>query len=49
MEKRCLLISHTTIMRCVHQYGPELDKRTSTLPQTNDSWRIDEAYIQAKG
>ncbi|MGG3452191.1 IS6 family transposase, partial [Domibacillus aminovorans] len=27
MEVRGLSIAHTTIMRWVHQYGPELDKR----------------------
>jgi len=27
MEERGLSMAHTTIMRWVHQYGPELDKR----------------------
>ncbi|OSY02518.1 hypothetical protein S2E19_03898 [Bacillus mycoides] len=27
MEERGLSLAHTTIMRWVHQYGPELDKR----------------------
>ena len=27
MEERGLNIAHTTIMRWVHEYGPELDKR----------------------
>ncbi|WP_353822984.1 hypothetical protein [Bacillus cereus group sp. MG16] len=27
MEERGLSISHTTIMRWIHQYGPELDER----------------------
>ncbi|SCN04439.1 Transposase [Bacillus wiedmannii] len=27
MEERSLSISHTTIMRWIHQYGPEFDKR----------------------
>ena len=27
MEERGLLMAHTTIMRWVHQYGPELDTR----------------------
>ncbi|MHA4415369.1 IS6 family transposase, partial [Bacillus cereus] len=26
MEERGLSISHTTFMRWIHQYGPELDK-----------------------
>ena len=50
MEERDLLIAHTTIMRWVHQYGPELDKRIRRhLKQTNDSWRVDETYIKVKG
>ncbi|PGZ11049.1 hypothetical protein COE43_27725, partial [Bacillus cereus] len=31
MEERGLSISHTTIMRWVHQYGPELDKRIRSM------------------
>jgi IS6 family transposase len=50
MEERGLAIAHTTIMRWVHQYGPELDKRIRRhLKQTNDSWRVDETYIKVKG
>jgi len=50
MEERGLSIAHTTIMRWVHQYGPELDKRVrSHLKKTNDSWRVDETYIKVKG
>ena len=49
MEERGLFIAHTTIMRWVHQYGPELDKRIRRhLKQTNDSWRVDETYIKVK-
>ncbi|CAI8823713.1 hypothetical protein EMIT019CA3_270025 [Bacillus pseudomycoides] len=49
MEERGLSIAHTTIMRWVHQYGPELDKRIRRhLKQTNDSWRVDETYIKVK-
>jgi transposase-like protein len=43
MEERGLSISHTTIMRLVHQYGPELDKRIRChLKKANDSWWVDE-------
>ncbi|MGG0730896.1 IS6 family transposase [Bacillus paramycoides] len=50
MEERGLSIAHTTIMRWVHQYGPELDKRIRRhLKQTNDSWRVGETYIKVKG
>jgi len=47
MEERGLLMAHTTIMRWVHQYGPELDTRIRPhLRPTNDSWRVDETYIK---
>src|SRR4051794_9302952 len=50
MEERGLSMAHTTIMRWVHQYGPELDKRVRRhLKPTNDSWRVDETYIKVKG
>ncbi|EOO23849.1 hypothetical protein IIU_06913 [Bacillus cereus VD133] len=50
MEERGLSLAHTTIMRWVHQYGPELDKRIRRhLKQTDDSWRVDETYIKVKG
>ncbi|ANE89318.1 hypothetical protein HMPREF1014_04863 [Bacillus sp. 7_6_55CFAA_CT2] len=50
IEERGLSLAHTTIMRWVHQYWPELDKRIRRhLKQTNDSWRVDETYIKVKG
>ncbi|MFJ8265937.1 IS6 family transposase [Peribacillus asahii] len=50
MEERGLSMAHTTIMRWVHQYGPELDNRVRRhLKPTNDSWRVDETYIKVKG
>jgi IS6 family transposase len=50
MEERGLSIAHTTIIRWVYQYGPQLDKRIRRhLKQTNDSWRVDETYIKLKG
>jgi IS6 family transposase len=37
MAERGLSIAHTTIMRWVHEYGPELDKRIRRhLKQTNE-------------
>lgn len=49
MEERGLSIAHTTIMRWVHQYGPELDKRIRHhLKPSNDSWRVDKTYIKVK-
>jgi transposase-like protein len=50
MEERGLKMAHTTIMRWVHEYSPELDKRTRPhLQKTGDSWRVDETYIKIKG
>ena len=50
LEERGLSISHTTIMRWVHQYGPELDEWVPRrLKLINDSWRVDETYIKVKG
>lgn len=50
MEERGLSMAHTTIMRWVYQYSPELDKRLRRhLKRTNDSWRVDETYIKVKG
>ncbi|HHK5537233.1 TPA: IS6 family transposase [Bacillus mobilis] len=50
MEERGLSLAHTTIMRWVHQYGPELKKRIRNhLKPTNDSWRVDETYLKIKG
>jgi IS6 family transposase len=50
MEERGLLMAHTTIIRWVHQYGPELDERVRChLKPTNDSWRVDETSIKVKG
>jgi transposase-like protein len=50
MEELGLSMAHTTIMRWVHQYGPELDERVRRhLKTTNHSWRVDETYIKVKG
>ncbi|MBJ8055549.1 IS6 family transposase [Bacillus cereus] len=50
MEERGLSMAHTTIMRWVHQYGPQLEEKVRHhLKSTNDSWRVDETYIKVKG
>ena len=50
MQVRVLHISHTTIMRWVHQYAPEIEQRIRKhLKPTNDSWRVDETYIKVNG
>jgi transposase, IS6 family len=43
-------VSHTTIMKWVHQYAPELDKKIQRkLKLTGDSWKLDETYVKIKG
>lgn len=50
MEEQCLSITHTTIMRWVHQYGPELNERVRRhFKIINDSWRVDKTYMKVKG
>ena len=49
MAERGINVDHTTIMRWVHQYSPEMEKRIRRqLRPTNDSWRVDETYIKVK-
>lgn len=48
--ERGVKVDHTTIMRWVHQYSPEIEKKIRKhLRPTNDSWRVDETYIKVKG
>ncbi len=50
MTERGLTITHTTVMRWVHQYSPIINEKVRKhLKQTNDSWRMDETYIKIKG
>ncbi len=50
VNERGLDVHHTTVFRWVQEYGPELDKRCRPhLRTTNDSWRVDETYIEVKG
>ena len=50
MAERGVQVEHTTIHRWVQDYAPELDKRSRPfLNSTNDSWRVDETYIEVKG
>ncbi|ALZ64630.1 hypothetical protein FORC13_p145 (plasmid) [Bacillus cereus] len=43
-------MAHTTIMRWIHQYGPQLEgKVRNHLKLTNDSLRVNETYIKVKG
>jgi transposase, IS6 family len=50
MEERGLNLVHTTIMRWVHEYAPQINKKIRPyLKRTCDSWRVDETYIKVKG
>jgi transposase, IS6 family len=50
MAERGVKVDHTTIMRWVHQYSPEIEKKARRrLRPTNDSRRVDETYIKVKG
>lgn len=50
MAERGVEVDHSTIHRWVLSYAPELDQRIRPpLNLTNDSWRVDETYIQVKG
>ncbi len=50
MAERGVEVDHSTINRWVLSYAPELDKRLRPhLNETNDSWRVDETYIEVKG
>jgi transposase-like protein len=42
IEERGLKLTHTTIMRWVHQYSAIIDERIRKhIKPTNDSWRMD--------
>jgi transposase-like protein len=50
MAERGVAVDHSTINRWVLKFAPELDKRIRPhLNPTNDSWRVDETYIEVKG
>jgi len=43
-------VDHTTLLRWIQAYAPELDKRIRPhLRMTKGSWRVDETYIRVKG
>ncbi len=50
MKERGLHLTHTTIMRWVHQYSSIISEKVKKhLKATNDSWRMDETYLKIKG
>ena len=49
LAERGLHADHVTVWRWVQRYAPEMKRRLrSRLNSTNDSWRVDEAYIRVK-
>ena len=49
MAEREVKVDHTTIMRWVHQYSSEIEKKIRRhLRPTNDSWKVDETYVKVK-
>src|SRR3982751_6490575 len=50
MGERGIELAHTTILRWVQRYVPELEKRWSRYARlVGGSWRCDETYINVKG
>jgi transposase-like protein len=50
MAERGLSMAHTTIMRWVHQYAPEFERRWNRFARpAGPSWRVDETYVKIRG
>src|SRR5258708_22460599 len=50
MAERGLSLAHTTIMRWVHHYAPEFERRWSRFTRpAGPSWRVDETYVKIRG
>jgi transposase-like protein len=50
MAERGLSLVHTTIMRWVHRYAPEFERRWNRFARpTGPSWRVDETYVKIRG
>jgi transposase-like protein len=50
MTERGLSLVHTTIMRWVHHYAPEFERRWKRFARpTGSSWRVDETYVKIRG
>ena len=50
MADRGIAVAHTTIMRWVIRYVPELEKRWNRFARpVGRSWRVDETYISVRG
>ena len=47
MAEKGIKVDHTTIVRRIHQYSPEIKKKVSRhLRSTNDSWRVEKPISQ---
>jgi transposase-like protein len=50
MAERNLSMAHNTIMRGVHHYAPEFERRRNRFARpTGFSWRVDETYVKVCG
>ena len=50
MAERNLSMAHTTIMRWVHHYAPEFERRWNRFARpAGRSWRVDETYVKIRG
>jgi transposase-like protein len=50
MAERGLSMVHTTIMRWVHHYAPEFERRWNRFARpVGHSWRVDETYVRISG
>src|SRR6202522_913282 len=50
MAERGLALAHTTIMRWVHHYAPELERRWNRFARpAGSSGRVDETYVKIRG
>src|ERR1700690_3257605 len=50
MNERCIDLAHTTILRWVQHYSPEVEKRWKRFARNvGGSWRMDETFVRVKG
>jgi transposase-like protein len=50
MAERGLSMAHTTVMRWVHDYAPEFERRWNRfLRPVGPSWRVDETHVKIRG
>ena len=50
MSERGIGMAHTTILRWVHHYSPEFERRWKRYARSvGGSWRMDETYVRVKG